>query len=271
MNIVYINSVNSPYVLDLSNVQTGLMNTQEVRLLADTTGSAISIYLPAISAFPAQNVKIYVTDYLGNAANNNITVYAYSGNTINGASSAIVSTDNGFIKLEIGSTNEWVSVSQSSGGGGGSDVTVMDFDVTIPFARIQQLLNDGNQFETIIAPPALNEVIEVITANVAYDSYGGVAYNGGDPKLILCGIASDNKTLIFTTTNNVLHSAYTGVPSPFFFAMSRAYTDPKYNTGGSGGQVVGFGVYLRNDQNYVVTQGNSDIRFFGTYRIKKMS
>ena len=257
MNIVYINSVNSPYVLDLSNVQTGLMNTQEVRLLADTTGSAISIYLPAISAFPAQNVKIYVTDYLGNAANNNITVYAYSGNTINGASSAIVSTDNGFIKLEIGSTNEWVSVSQGTNGGGGISA-IQEFSVTISPARAIAMFNDTSLFEVAIPALPANKLIQVLGVTLII-GVGSIDYDGSFPRLFVGYFNVNKSSALFSSSERNIWGAASG---------KAAFMTPNIDSSGTGG-LVAFGLPLKiySGDDYNTTVGDHPITIIGTYLV----
>ncbi len=120
--VFYINS--TPYVLLLSNLLTQTLNLQEVRLYVDTTTDAISILLPKVADFPAQNVKIYVTDYKGNAAANNITVEADPADTINGAASVVISANKGSLKLEIGADNEWINTGSSGGGSGSATVAI---------------------------------------------------------------------------------------------------------------------------------------------------
>ncbi len=118
MNLIYVNAGNTPYALDLRRAFTGQLSLQEVRILADTTVTAITILLPSISDFPQQNVKIFVTDYLGQAATRNIALVANGSDTINGSGTLLINTNNGFAELQIGSTGEWVV--NTNGGGGGS-------------------------------------------------------------------------------------------------------------------------------------------------------
>ena len=272
-----ISGLNPDYYLSFKgneNLQVGNI------VLSVTTDIARNIYLPKLDSsfarFATGSLHIYIVDVTGSASTNNISVYPHPDDRINSLSLGaplVINTNRDVVDILSVGYNKWATSSYNggSGGGGGSDVNVKDFDITIPFARVQALLNDENEFEVVISPPASNQIIEVITANVAYDVYGGTPYNGTTPKLILCGEPSDSKTMIFITNGNILDEDFTNVPSPFFFAMSRPYTSTDYTSGGSGGQIAGLGVYLRNYQDYVVNQGNSDIRFFGTYRIKTMN
>lgn len=94
---------------------TSLEQTNEVRLLVDTTTDAATINLPSISSFGGSNkIVLYIVDIAANASSNNIVVNCGAGNFIscsaNSASTVTIATDSGILKLELASDTVWSTV-----------------------------------------------------------------------------------------------------------------------------------------------------------------
>ena len=243
-----------------------LLNTQElpneeIRILVDTS-VARTVILPYSSQFPVRNVKITVVDYTGGAGTNNITVEASGGapaDTINGGSSFVISTNSQSSRFELLNANEWYVL--SSGGGGG--IVLYGFDVTLPAARVNQLLNDSTLSNLIIPAPSLNQVIEIHTCNFRLEN-ASVVRDGGDPLLYLYGYNPiDSKNFAFSTGTGFLN----GVTSDTI--VERGASNFAYRLVSDGGGING-AIYIGASTNYAVTKGDGDLRIFGTYSIKQL-
>jgi hypothetical protein len=271
-----VSGLNPDYYLSFKgneNLQVGNI------VLSVTTDIARNIYLPKLDSsfarFATGSLHIYIVDVTGSASTNNISVYPHPDDRINSlafGAPLVINTNRDVVDILSVGYNKWATSSYNggSGGGGGSDVNVKDFDITIPFARVQALLNDDTLFDTAIAAPASNQIIEVITSNMGFTDYGGTPYDGTEPKIILCSVVADIKSLLFTTLGNDLTQDYTGAPQYTSLVMTRRASIAPYS-GASTFNFGGNGVYIRSYDNYIVTQGNTDLRFFGTYRIKTMN
>ena len=125
----YINIANSPYFIDLEKANTEEMPLQEVKYGVDTTAGPIQIFLPPTLQFPESNVKLYFTDYKGNASVNNITLMVNPGDIINGLLLATISANYGWSKLEIGTPGIWNNTT-FNGGSSSSGITTLKFMTT---------------------------------------------------------------------------------------------------------------------------------------------
>lgn len=91
---------------------TNLEQTNEVRILVNTTGGAATINLPSLSGFGGLlGTVVFIVDTAGNAAVNNITVNCGGGDVMgyqsNSNTTFTISTNNGCAKLEIAGNNNW--------------------------------------------------------------------------------------------------------------------------------------------------------------------
>jgi hypothetical protein len=92
----------------------------DVELSVNTSTLACSINLPAITTgYWNTTWKLYVFDASNNAATNNITINAGSGQTINGASTLVISTNSGGIMIRCLSNTSFIAITTYSAGGGG--------------------------------------------------------------------------------------------------------------------------------------------------------
>jgi hypothetical protein len=98
------------------------LQTDEVRLLCDTSLAPVVINLPAISALSGfYNVKIFIVDASQNAATNNITINAVGGNKIGSDSVELINKNGGAMQLQVLSSTNWLATLSAEMGGGGAD------------------------------------------------------------------------------------------------------------------------------------------------------
>jgi hypothetical protein len=104
------------------------IQTEEIRLVCDTTSAPVVINLPLIASIMkgTLNVKIYIVDGgnagAGNASVNNITVFADGTNKIGAANSYVINQNNGGAYIQLANPSSWLltpnSVMSGSGAGG---------------------------------------------------------------------------------------------------------------------------------------------------------
>jgi hypothetical protein len=95
----------------------------DVELSVNTSTIACSIDLPAIaSGYWNTTWKLYVFDASNNAAANNITINAGSGQKINGASSLVINTNGAGIMIRVLSNTSFIAITTYTAGGGGGGV-----------------------------------------------------------------------------------------------------------------------------------------------------
>jgi hypothetical protein len=75
--------------------------------LCNTSTTSVNITLPQISSLPAGKGIIAIVDASGNARVNNITIVAFSGNTICGQSSIVINNDYNSFQLLSNTVNSW--------------------------------------------------------------------------------------------------------------------------------------------------------------------
>jgi len=101
-----------------SRIVTGTptLTNSDVVLYCDTSSAAVILNLLDIPNDYWQTTwKLYVIDYSNNAATNNITINAGSGQTINGQSSIIVDTDGGELIVRIQSDTSFTGTFAQTG------------------------------------------------------------------------------------------------------------------------------------------------------------
>jgi hypothetical protein len=272
-----VTGLNPDYYLSLK----GNQNLQVGNFILYVDASiARDIYLPSILTSEAKfgvaqnHLFIYV---FGTSA---VYVYPSSGEQINGgqvdAPILIQNTsDSGFTVTDImpivnvlngGWFTPYVA---NNGSGGGGTVQMLSFDVTIPALRVNELLNDETQSEIIIpAPLEINRLYEIHTCNFLL-SGGGTGRDGVNPALGVFGLSNSNNAWISytgddalaTNTRNVAWSIYNGIATNYSVARF-----PSNGTAFLGGIAIG----NFKGSTYNVTQGDSDLRVFGTYSIMQL-
>lgn len=160
---IRVNAGNSPYAIILKTANTQELPLEDVYVYADSSLGPVSILLPLTSDFKVQNVRIFVQDTGGAAATHNITLLTSGSNTLNGASSVVIDTANGFARCKIGAPGLWTSVGSSTGGGGGTGYTEITPQQTVNGQQaylnilgfsggiIRQLFLDGSLLGPMVA------------------------------------------------------------------------------------------------------------------------
>lgn len=98
-DVVFIDHTDSPYTVDVE--------TESV--YADSTSGVITVNLPAISSSNSGK-RVSIKDKQGTSSTNNITVSPDGSNTIDGASSFVISLDRDSIVLESDGASEWALI-----------------------------------------------------------------------------------------------------------------------------------------------------------------
>ncbi len=121
MSANYVNIAGgTTYTLTVNPATLTLQNNQ-FRLVCKTDGGAITINLPAISAFGTGiDSKIFIEDADDMSSVNNITVVVDESNTIDNASSLVINTDGEKIEIYISSHTEFGVLGASGAGGVGA-------------------------------------------------------------------------------------------------------------------------------------------------------
>jgi hypothetical protein len=77
-------------------------------LLAIDTNSSITVTLPTTETHGATVGRVYyITDYVGNASTNTITIDPGVGNSISGSSTASINTNYGTLLIKYVSSGKW--------------------------------------------------------------------------------------------------------------------------------------------------------------------
>lgn len=257
----------------------------------DTTSNPVTINLPS----SASGYELTILDVYGNAGTNNITINASSGNTINGASSFVINSDYGGVKLTSTVSSAWtISSTNITSGGGGVGGSIW---TAATYGTHAIRTNNGSTTDTSNASGDANYAIAAGYNNLVEGNYsvgmgGSNNYTGGEASGIFGG--QDNITENATTrtfviggqSNIVKDSASNsgiigGNTNAFEFLNTTVNTVivggnnitakqsnmvyvPGLNIGTISGSPVS-GMFLGlNNQNYVVT-GNSSTSFFNYY------
>jgi hypothetical protein len=101
-----------------------LLLTSDFQLSVITSNGVVSIVLPSISSLLQARlssgnlslIQFIISDITANASTNNITLYAASGDSINGSSSVVLNVNNISVILTPTSNNSWSSISNVGGG-----------------------------------------------------------------------------------------------------------------------------------------------------------
>lgn len=89
---------------------TRMTNLQNVYLECDTTTGQVIINLPPIADFNGfNNVKLFVSDKMGNASVNNIKIVAHASNKIDGGPQVVIDQNNGSAEVQISNSTNWIA------------------------------------------------------------------------------------------------------------------------------------------------------------------
>lgn len=120
-------SNNTTYVKGVSSY---VINSDDDFILVDCSAGPVSLYLPNINgAGLMYKPKIfYITDYSGNSATNNITIYPTGANEINNAASFVIDENGLACECQVASLTEWLILTDNDSGGG-TTITIIDYDL----------------------------------------------------------------------------------------------------------------------------------------------
>ena len=107
---MYVEGITGTHEVEVPSDSDNVVNS-DIRLLCDTSGGAVTINLPEISAFEGLNTKIYVVDAAGNAGANNITINRAGSDTIDDAqTSVLIDSDDQSVALVMATKTGWKSL-----------------------------------------------------------------------------------------------------------------------------------------------------------------
>jgi hypothetical protein len=109
-----------------------------------TTSAVVTINLPSIPSDSWNtNWKLYVYDYSGNASTNSITLVAGTGQTINGASTLVISTNSGKVIVRISSNSSFNALTSFSSGVTQAYQTIQDEGSSVTQRSIMNFVGAG--------------------------------------------------------------------------------------------------------------------------------
>jgi hypothetical protein len=122
-----------------------LLQENEIYLECDTTLTPVTINLPLISDFDGiLNMKVFVTDFGGNAFTNNISIIPASGDTINSLGSVVIDNNNGSVSISIASTDKWIAYdSHNSFPVGSAYNTIQEEGSSLPNRTVMNFVGGG--------------------------------------------------------------------------------------------------------------------------------
>ncbi len=118
--------------------------SEDSMLLCDTSAGAVTINLQSIPTNKWNtDWTLYISDISNNAATNNITINAGSGQTVNGASSVVINTNGASIITVISANAKYLTEGGSTGGGGVSGHIIADEGTNLPQEPILNFVGGG--------------------------------------------------------------------------------------------------------------------------------
>lgn len=242
------------------------VDTLNIEVTADIPRTII---LPEYSKLVNINLKINVIDKTGTAASNNITIQTQNPDLVNGAASVIINTNFGYAQVTGATLNKTKQYAclfggalQSSSGGGGS---IQTFDVTVPAARIIQILNNNLDYEAITPPIGLNNVIQV--SNISFVKLGDIDCIAANPILIVSTAPANfgSGQGLFATPQGYLKSTHTEPTQ-----MVQTVQDNVFPNNLSRLTIPSNGLFLTTYFPNANATSACDIRIFGTYIVKSL-
>lgn len=194
-----------------SRIVTGTptLTNDDVVLYCDTSAGAVTINLLDIpNDYWMTTWKLYVVDYSNNAATNNITINAGSGQTINAASSVTLTQNGGSVIVQITGNTTFVCnpVAASLSDTGWVDLDGFTYysGVTKPQVRRigKSVYFRGNVFVPLDNPSSPGTVVPLTTVNTYNSVVGCTTYSGSggctiDPN---GSITFNNNTAVIPTS-----------------------------------------------------------------------
>ena len=241
-----------------------LVNFPYLLVLA-SGGGTLELNLPSIANIISSGL-VYV---LCNDGSTTVDINANDSDSITSAGTITqtitISGDKSYANIQCvnyATGKIWINNGASSGTGG---VLLRSFDVTVPAVRVNQLLNDVSLADVLIPAPSNNQVIEIHTCNFRLEK-GTVGRDGTNPQIGIFGLENQNNNFIYATSNTPYNFLVSNPSSTIVFAEYAGFGAREVSVGeGAVGAILIGGL-----ANAAVTQGDGDLRIFGTYSIKQL-
>jgi hypothetical protein len=236
------NAVSGSYSVDNS--------TTDYFLDVDVSSAVSTITLPS----PTSGRVIYVKDYKGASATHNITIDPHSSETIDGASSATISSNYGSAAYYSDGTN-WYSFGGSSGGGGSGVNTIGTFDSQSASSNGLVIVSNDLYAQSASAtnPGMVNTGAQTFAGNKTFQNTiltNEVSDRGSGISIV----ASNNEILLLQTGGNGTIEAQ----SPGGIAINKITTPSSVPSGY-------VAIYPKSDNNYYIKpSGGSEAQLLTT-------
>ena len=176
----------------------------DVELSVNTSTTACSIDLPAIaSGYWNTTWKLYVFDASNNAAANNITINAGSGQKINGASSLVINTNGAGIMVRVLSNTSFIAITTYSAGGGGGVLSVAAVAPLTSSGGTSPIISSLVTGSTLLGRSTLTAgIMEEITLGTNLAFVGTTLNASGGGITTLNTLTAATQTMVVGTANN---------------------------------------------------------------------
>lgn len=174
----------------------------DVELSVNTSTIACSIDLPAISSgYWNTTWKLYVFDASNNANVRNITINAGTGQTINGASTLVISTNGGGIMIRFLSNTSFIAITTYSAGGGVSSVSAVA--PLTSTGGLTPIISSSVTSSRLLGRSSLTTgIIEEITLGTNLAFVGTTLNASGGGITTLNTLTAATQTMVVGTANN---------------------------------------------------------------------
>jgi hypothetical protein len=179
------------------------IQTEEIRLVCDTTSAPVFINLPEIASISGGtlNVKIYISDGADNASSNNITINAGGTNKIGSSSNYVVAVNGGGGFIQIANTTSWLLTLNNVSGGGGGISSLWGAQNEVNGFYLSNLLSFPfdiiYQYDTQILDN--NSILTTIDMLNLVKGYGNLGIDGALINTINAPLLTDIKNLYITS------------------------------------------------------------------------
>jgi hypothetical protein len=175
----------------------------DVELSVNTSTVVCSIDLPAIAAgYWNTTWKLYVFDASNNASVRNITINAGTGQTINGASTLVISTNGGGIMIRCLSNTSFIAITSYSAGGGGVTLVTATAPITSTGGATPVISTSVTTNKLIGRATIGTGVMEEITLGTNLSFTGTTLNASGGGITTLKTLTAATQTMVVGTANN---------------------------------------------------------------------
>jgi len=260
---IELTPANSPKTITAQDVSE-LVNFPFLAVKASGGGTLV-LNLPNISTLIGNgNIYVLCSD------SSTVTINANEADSITSAgtvtSSISITGSNTYANLQsinLGSSKLWLNNSAGSGSG---SVQLLSFDVTIPAATVNSLLNQTTtQLVLIPAPASANQLIQLYSCQSRNVGSFATPRDGTAPQLQVYSV--EVGVPLFETPKVSGFNFFVNNPNFWSYSLN---PDNVYSTLASTGSGTTGAIFIGSPTNAGVTQGSNDLRIIGTYSIKQL-